>query len=142
MRRDLDNSADIIDSRDVIARIEEIETELRDAHEGEGSKADFDVWLSDMADNDQGTLQEAAQELFALRDLVKEAEGYAGDWLHGATLIRHSYFVEYCQDMLSDLGDLPREIPSYVVIDWEATADNLKVDYTTVDFDGVEYYIR
>jgi hypothetical protein len=43
---------------------------------------------------------------------------------------------------LEDVGDLPRGIPSYIVIDWAATADNLKVDYTEVDFDGVTYLVR
>jgi hypothetical protein len=28
------------------------------------------------------------------------------------------------------------------VIDWEATARNIAVDYTEVDFGGVTYYIR
>lgn len=126
MRRDFDNSADIIDSRDVIARIEEIETELADAHD----------------DNEAGDVSDLKTELATLKALDDEAAGYAPDWTHGATLIRHSYFVDYCQELLSDIGELPREIPSYVVIDWDATAENLKVDYTTVDFDGVDYYVR
>jgi hypothetical protein len=29
-----------------------------------------------------------------------------------------------------------------VEIDWEATARNVRTDYTAVDFDGVTYWIR
>jgi hypothetical protein len=33
-------------------------------------------------------------------------------------------------------------LPDWIVIDWDATADNLKVDYTEVEFDGVTYLVR
>lgn len=46
------------------------------------------------------------------------------------------------QELLEDIGDIPRDMPHYLVIDWEATARNIAVDYTQVDFDGVTYYIR
>lgn len=35
-----------------------------------------------------------------------------------------------------------RRATSLIEIDWEATARNIAMDYTTVDFDGVTYYIR
>lgn len=117
---DISNTDDVIDSRDVIARIEEIEA------------------LGD----DKNLTQEDLDELTALRALQDEAEGYAPDWKYGATLIRRSYFVDYCREMVSDIGDMPKEIPSYIEIDWDATARNLEVDYTSVDFDGVEYLVR
>ena len=85
---------------------------------------------------------EEAEELAALRALAAEVEMYANDWTYGATLIRDSYFVEYCQDLVSDTGDLPRDIPPYLVIDWNATAENLRVDYTSVEFGGVTYWVR
>ena len=119
------NSDDVIDSRDVIERIEELE-----GYEGLQDKID------NLIEDDD------AKELVALRQLQEEAEGYAPDWKHGATLIRRSYWPEYAEEMCKDIGDLPRDLPSYLVIDWAKTADNLEVDYTTVDFDGVEYLIR
>jgi hypothetical protein len=44
--------------------------------------------------------------------------------------------------MTYHIGDMPKEIPSYIVIDWDATAENIQADYTSVDFDGVTYWIR
>ena len=41
-----------------------------------------------------------------------------------------------------DIGDLPKDLPAYIVIDWDKTANNIEADYTTVDYDGVEYLIR
>lgn len=136
------NTDDIIDSRDVIERIEELEaerSELGDAlHDAttvrakRAAKKALDAWNA----------SDEARELKALVALASEAEGYAADWKHGECLIRESYFTEYCEQLLEDIGDLPKDIPNYIVIDWEATARNLKVDYTEVDFDGVTYLIR
>jgi len=188
MSREISNSDDVIDSRDVIARIEELESdfesahdsdvlsriealeeELKTAHEMELEDAkgvegifvepDFDKWLESNDDPNAIELTELkavadfdtwleqnedddAQELKALRALADEAEGYADDWKHGATLIRETYFEEYCEDYISDIGDLPKEIPNYIVIDWAATASNLRVDYSEVDYDGVSYLVR
>ena len=115
--RTVDNSQDVIDSRDVIDRIEELEA-------------------IDEPDDDEKA------ELAALTALAEEAEGYAADWKHGETLIRRTYFVDYCKEMLVDIGDLPKDLPAYIAIDWQATADNMEADYTTVDYDGEEYLIR
>ena len=111
----ISNSDDVIDSRDVIARIEELE---------------------DSDDDDD------KEELDALKALAEEAKGYAPDWHYGATLVRDSYFTEYAEELCKDIGDLPKVIPHYIEIDWEATARNIQQDYTEVDFDGVAYWIR
>ena len=118
MTRTISNNDNMIDSRDVIARIEELSAD----------RAELD--------------EDDAAELQSLLDLASEAEGYAPDWQHGATLIRDSYFVDYCQELCADIGDLPRDLPGYLVIDWEATARNLEMDYTTVSYGGVAYLIR
>lgn len=147
MTSEISNTDDVIDSRDVIARIEELQ-ELHDAlEEAEKERADCgNCTAEELAELDAAV--EAAQDAFpddeaselaALKSLADEAEGYAGDWKYGATLIHESYFVEYCRELVSDIGDMPREIPAYIEIDWDKTAENLKVDYTEVDFDGETY---
>lgn len=85
--------------------------------------------------------QDEAEELRTLQALKSELEGYC-DWSHGATLIRESYFTEYCEDLVKEIGDLPRELPGYLAIDWDKTANNLRVDYTEAEFDGVTYLVR
>lgn len=122
------NCDDVIDSRDVIERIEELQEE-RDAYEEDGSG----TWGED-----------DAAELASLEALQDEAEGYSEDWRYGATLIRDSYFVQYCRELVKDIGDIPSDLPSYLAnnIDWQGVADDLRVDYTEVDFDGVTYLIR
>lgn len=111
---------DIIDSRDVIARIEELE----------------------LFDEDDELDEDDREYLKALKELADEAEGY-GDWSHGETLIRHSHFVEYAEQLAEDIGAVS-ESASWPnnCIDWDQAAEELKVDYMSVDFDGVEYWMR
>lgn len=134
MTTQLDNTQDVIDSRDVIARIEELRSEREEYQERDRTQPLTESWAQANPDE--------ASELAALESLAEEAEGYAADWQYGETLIRDSYFVEYCQELLEDCGDLPKDLPHYIEIDWEATARNIRMDYASVDFGGVTYWIR
>lgn len=113
------NTDDTIDSRDIIARIEELEEAAMGQVEPEGG-----------------------EEYAMLVAFAKEASDYAEDWQYGATLVHESYFEKYCEEMVKDCGDLPQDIPWYIVIDWEATANNMRQDYTEVELDGETYLIR
>jgi hypothetical protein len=121
----ISNSDDVIDSRDVIERIEELE--------GEVSQDDID----NLVESDDAT------ELAALRELASEAEGYCPDWKYGATLIRDSYFKTYAQELADDIGAVPDNASwPCTCIDWDQAARELQMDYTSVEFDGVTYWVR
>jgi len=68
-------------------------------------------------------------------------EQWRGDW-YPVTLIHDSHFTDYAREMLEDCGDIPRDIPHYIEIDWDATARNIRVDYTPTEIDGVTYWYR
>ncbi len=143
--RDVSNSADIIDSRDVIGRINELEGELEDRHNEdremfttELAPADFEEYLRRLHDGGD----DDATELFALRAFAEEASGVS-DWLHGETFIRDSYFEEYARDLHEDING--RDAKSgwpYDYIDWERACDALKMDYSSYDYDGETYWAR
>jgi hypothetical protein len=121
----LDLTADTIDVRDIIARFMELE-ELQE----------------------QGEYTETPDcELQTLTAILAELKGeggdeqWRGDW-YPMLLIRESYFTNYAREMLEDCGTIPRDLPSWVIIDWEATADNVQVDYTPVEIDGITYWYR
>lgn len=124
----ISNYDDVLDSRDVIERIEELENELQAfIEETEGALPEnFPEWA----------------ELKTLRTLANDAIQYSSDWEYGETLIRYSYWENYVQGMLEDCGEIPKDLPWYICIDWETTADNISQDYSIVEFDGVDYYIR
>lgn len=118
------NDAKIIDSREVIERIRTLES-----------------WEDDP---DIGLTDDESQELADLRDLAEEGEGLS-DWRYGVTLIRDDYFEEYAQEFFEDTRDSNSskitEWP-YCHIDWEAAADALKEDYTSIDFGDETYWGR
>ena len=120
----VDNYQDILDSRDVDSRIEELEAE-RDAAVEDGNPDDF-------------TDGEELAALVAFRD---EASGYCADWQYGGVLIRDSHFTDYARELAEDCGDLKHaDRWPYTCIDWEQAARELQQDYTSAEFDGVTYW--
>lgn len=132
----IDNSADLLDSRDVIARIEELEASRDAFPEAADTTAEGGgTWAEECPED--------AAELAVLTALAEEAEGYAADWRHGETLIRDSYFEDYARELAEDIGAVKSDMSwPYTSIDWEQAANELKQDYTSVDFDGVTYWVR
>jgi hypothetical protein len=121
----VDKYQDIIDSRDVDSRIEELEAE-RDAAAEAGNPGDF-------------TDGELAR-LTALRD---DVAGYAPDWQYGCTLIRDSYFKDYAQELAEDIGALEKDLKwPHTCIDWDQAARELRMDYSSAELDGVTYWFR
>ena len=136
------NTDDVIDSRDVIARIEELEGE-RDSFEIDAEILDEPGTIGDVEVEWAIQNEDDAKELKALTELAEEAEDYASDWRYGETLIRDGYFEDYARDLAEDIGAI-KEDASWpnTYIDWEAASEALKQDYTSVEFDGVTYWVR
>lgn len=136
----ISSNDDIIDSRDVIARIEELEAEAREFWEFRNPDGDYD---EDGDDSDwESECWQDASELMSLKMLQAEASR-CEDWAYGAQLIRDSYFTEYAEQLADDIGaiDSNAEWPLNY-INWELAAESLKQDYTAVEFEGVTYWLR
>lgn len=85
-----------------------------------------------------------AEELRDLKAFIEEAEGY-GDFQHGETCIRDSYFEEYAQEFAEDICEGYRKQSQnwpFTCIDWEKAARELQYDYTSADLAGVTYWFR
>jgi hypothetical protein len=131
----------VIDSRDIIARLEELQDERNDIQE-RVEEAEEEAERIEAIEALEEWDFENEDELKRLKELSDECDGY-GDWHYGETLIRREYWVEYCQQLLEDIGVLPKDLPTYIEIDWDKTADNLEADYASVNFgDDEEYLIR
>ena len=115
--KEITNSEDIIDSRDIEERIHYLET-LED----------------EMNESDKA-------ELETLKGLREEYNG--SDWEDGVALVRDSYFKDYAIELAEDTGAIGTNYQWPLNhIDWEAAAQELLIDYTQLDFDGVTYYAR
>jgi hypothetical protein len=121
----LDLAADIIDVRDIIDRVEQLDPEFSD------------IKLTD----------DETKELAKLRSILAELVGYGGDeqwrgdWYPG-TLISERAFEDHVREMLEDCGTIPKDLPWFVAIDWETTAQHVQGDYTPVQIDGITYWYR
>jgi hypothetical protein len=95
----------------------------------EGTDADGDP----LDDDDQ-------ERLTALREL-RDALG--SEWGE-VTLIPHDEFEDYARDMAESIGAIDPSADSWPLtyIDWTAAAEGLATDYTSITFDGTDYYYK
>lgn len=136
----LDLTADMIYVSDIISRIAELETE-RDSYETDDNGDETEKAFADAYPDEA---QELRGLLSLMRDLLECGGGdekWEGDW-YPASLIADRYFADYARELLEDCGTIPRDLPSWVEIDWDATARNVRMDYTSVEVDGRTYWTR
>lgn len=115
--RTLDLSADVIATADLIERIEEL------------------------SDTPCGELDKLHAIMHELADVGGGDEKWEGDWYPGMLIADH-YFTDYAREMLYDCGTIPESLPHWVEIDWDATARNVRIDYTPVEVNGRTYWTR
>lgn len=117
-----DMDGDVIDSRDVVKRLEAYREALDAAEDGS------DEW------------EELHEEVKALEAL--ENAGIP-DWRFGATLIRESHFEDYARQFAEDIGAINDDArwPNSC-INWKEAADELRQDYTAVEYRGETYLVR
>jgi hypothetical protein len=128
----LDLSADIIDVRDIIARVQELETEMI------GEIPDGTTWKGSDADIEHRSLIAILSDLEGLGG----DEKWRGHW-YPLTLIRDSYFRTYAEELADDIGAIPKDAGwPLTCIDWEQAARELRYDYTGIDIDGTTYWTR
>lgn len=133
----VDLSADVIDVRDIIARVLELRDEREEYNEKMGSP---DAW--------DGVPDGEPEELAMLEDILSELAGYGGDeefegdW-YPITLIAESYFQEYAQDLAEECGmvDTSARWPM-TCIDWEQAARELQMDYSNILIHDSTYWYR
>lgn len=163
-------NGDFIDARDAEARLDRlagIECELELAVQGledEASELAGLLSCEEDADSDPGSmdllrrgLEEAEEKLEEARGCLEDFRSEFGKELEcleaeephirdasrsGETLIREDRFTEYAESLCKDTDGLPEDIPWYIEIDWEKTAENLKPDYVTVTLHCGEYLVR
>jgi len=152
--------SNILDTRDLAERLEELrelqntyEDALENLNESERMVDNFDgptdspelIKLEAELQAAQEALNEAeldAEDLDELDELEDISDEIGSEWSHGVQLIPEDDFVDYCQELCEDIGDIPKYLPGYIVIDWDATCNNLRQDYSEIEFRGETYLYR
>jgi len=153
------NSEDILDSRTIIARIEELEELMNcvnclgegnadgTAHAVEPVNEEGEplvcVGWESQADDDE---REELVMLTAFMDDLKGNGGdeqWRGDW-YPVTLVRDSYWEDYAREEAEDMygKELEGSYWPFTCIDWERAARELQMDYSSAEFDCVTYWYR
>ena len=111
-----------LDSRDIQEELDNIES----------LKNDSELNLED--------LNNELQELEALKDEVSNNSDE--DFEYGIRLIHEDDIDDYLHELLIDCGYIPKDLPSWIEIDWQATYDNMKQDYNELELNGNTFYVR
>lgn len=150
---------DMLDVRDLIERYEELEndlstiTDLEDEIESldpDEDKEEIRIAKEEL-ESKKKELEDEQEEFEQLQEILDELKGnggdekWRGDW-YPVTLINSDYFTEYTKELIVDIGYIQRDrdggLPWWIEIDWEKTADNCKMDYTSINIGNEEYYYR
>jgi hypothetical protein len=140
---DVDAANDTIDSRDVV-KAAEIYREAVAALGIDPDAVDSDLnadGCDDLTDDETALVEQFCK----LKAFDEAGRNYAADWEFGETCVRDSYFTEYAEELAKDIGAVGGDDDAAWPkrhIDWEAAAEELKSDYTSIEFDGVYFWVR
>jgi len=138
----------IIDSRDLISMYEDLNEEHEDllANVERLEEEANDLYHKELLEAAREELkeweEEHLEELETLQAVIEEGESISSEWRHGTTLIHEHYFVDYAMDLGRDIGVIS-DFNSWPArhIDWEAAAEELKMDYDLIRYGEHRYYI-
>jgi hypothetical protein len=143
----LDKQIDDDDNSDCFER-EEFEREEFEREDYE-DETDIDTILEEIANDINNDWENSlykdidVKEYVEIKDFYDELENYT-ICHYGETVIREDYWVAYCEEMCKEVGDIPQNLPWYISdnIDWDGVADELSADYSTIQYQGCDYYVR
>ena len=79
---------------------------------------------ADMVDDIGNDVVSSFLNVFDIENVSSCRDAYMGCYESGA---------EFAQQIAEDCGDVPRDMPSWIEIDWKASWDNLSYDYVESD---------
>lgn len=135
----------VVDSRDLIEKRDELKELILNSfienfpHYEEMTERFEDIRFEE--EELENWVQDFESEINEINE-INEIEIECTDFQYGESLINEDYFVEYCEELCKDCGYISTDFPSWIEIDWEATANNISQDYTTVNYQGETYYTR
>ena len=75
---------------------------------------------------------------------IDTIENECSEFSFGETLIDEDDFEEYCQEFIEDCGYISKDMPMIISnnIDWAGIADDMKQDYSEIEYQGNTYLYR
>ena len=135
-----------IDTRNLAERREALKQEILDSflenfpHYEEMTESFEDIrFEEEEIESWKEYFEDELKEIEEIDDVENEL---GSEFEYGVTLVDVDDWEEYVEELLEDIGYIPKDFPSWIEIDWESTANNVKVDYTEVTYQGNSYLGR
>ena len=159
--RDIQKEIDNIEGlkNDYESDLESLNNELNDLQnelydiENEDDYADNQIDIDDKLEeisDKESEIQECefeyerySEELEELEALKEEISNNSDEGFeYGIQLIHENYIDDYLDELLESCGYIPKDMPSWIEINWQATYDNMKEDYHEIELNGNTFYVR
>jgi hypothetical protein len=141
--RDLVEKRDELKSQIYLDFKERFESEIEDIEEFEDFENKDTFEESDLLEEiDITDFLELWEDEFNEISEINYIEENCSDFQYGETLIHEDYFTEYCEELCQDCGYISKDFPSWIEIDWDATANNISADYSQCEYQGEQYLFR
>ena len=132
--------------------LNDLESELYDIENEEDytdKQNDIDNKLEEIAEK-ENEIQDCeleykrySEELEELEALKEEIESNSDEGFeYGIQLIHENYIDDYLDELLDSCGYIPKDLPSWIKIDWGVTYDNMKEDYNEIELNGNTFYVH
>ena len=141
-----------IDTRDLKEQRDDLKQEILDSfletfeHYAEQTETFEDILFDEEEIQDwKSDWETELEEIEEIDRVEDEVESYGGDGFEfGTTLISEYDFQEYCEEFVRDCGYLSRDTPALIEnnIDWSGIADDMRIDYSEVEYQGTTYLFR
>jgi antirestriction protein len=137
-----------LDTRDLQERREELEAQVLESFLEEFPQyEDMTIEYDDIRFEEEeieSWKEVWVNEIAEIAEIESLADEVGPEWNYGVTLIPCDDFEDYCIELVGAIGEIPRELPSYISnnIDWEGVADDLRVDYTELTYKDETYLFR
>lgn len=134
----------MIDTRDLLEEREDLKTTiLFDFNEvfPQYGTDDFDSILFE-EEEIQDWKELWSEELDTIERINSVEDAVGSEFEYGVTLIEEDEFEEYCRDLIEECGYISKDFPSWIEIDWSRTTDNIRADYSEVEYQGTTYLAR
>lgn len=137
----------IIDTRDLIGTRDELKEQILDSflddfpHYADMTESFEDIrFEEEELDSWKLDWVEDLSEITRIDELENEI---GSEFEDGVQLIEEADFEDYCADLLEDLGYIYQETSQAgLKLIGGATASNIRLDYSEVEFDGITYLYR
>ena len=136
----------MIDTRNLAERREALKQEILDSflenfpHYEEMTESFEDIRFEE--EEIESWKEYFEDELKEIEEINSIEVELGSEFEYGVTLVDVDDWAEYVEELLEDIGYIPKDFPSWIEIDWKATANNVRQDYTEVTYQGNSYLGR